>query len=65
MFCVQPIAVLLCPGWEKVQAVSDLLEELKVASILHSFIVLLGLGKDEAESIRIPKNCERSKISIA
>uniref|UniRef100_A0A3Q3EIQ7 RNA helicase n=1 Tax=Labrus bergylta TaxID=56723 RepID=A0A3Q3EIQ7_9LABR len=52
-----PIAVLLCPGWEKVQAVYDLLDETKVAHTLHPFVVLLGIGKDEAKTIRIPKNC--------
>lgn len=55
--------MLLCPGWEKVQAVYDLLEEIKVAPTLHPVIVLLGLGKDEAKAVRIPKNCERSTIS--
>lgn len=60
--CVQPIAVLLCPGWEKVQAVYDLLEEMKVAPTLHPIIVVLGVGKDEAKAVRIPKNCERSTI---
>ncbi|XP_070829066.1 putative ATP-dependent RNA helicase TDRD12 [Chaetodon trifascialis] len=52
-----PIAVLLCPGREKVQAVYDLLEELKVNPVLHPAIVLLGIGKDEAKAVRIPKNC--------
>ncbi|XP_045892826.1 putative ATP-dependent RNA helicase TDRD12 isoform X2 [Micropterus dolomieu] len=52
-----PIAVLLCPGWEKVQAVYDQLEELKVNTTLHPLIVLLGVGKDEAKAVRIPKNC--------
>ncbi|XP_070764009.1 putative ATP-dependent RNA helicase TDRD12 [Enoplosus armatus] len=52
-----PIAVLLCPGWEKVQAVYDQLEELKVGPTLHPVIVLLGVGKDEAKAVRIPKNC--------
>ncbi|XP_034540637.1 uncharacterized protein tdrd12 isoform X2 [Notolabrus celidotus] len=52
-----PIAVLLCPGWEKVQAVYDLLEETKVAQTLHPAIVLLGVGKDEAKAVKIPKNC--------
>ncbi|XP_069575745.1 putative ATP-dependent RNA helicase TDRD12 [Brachyistius frenatus] len=52
-----PIAVLLCPGWEKVQAVYDLLEESKVAHILHPVSVLLGIGKDEARAVKIPKNC--------
>ncbi|XP_059190875.1 putative ATP-dependent RNA helicase TDRD12 [Centropristis striata] len=52
-----PIAVLLCPGWEKVQAVYDLLEEMKVTTVLHPFSVLLGVGKDEAKAVKIPKNC--------
>ncbi|XP_035521694.1 putative ATP-dependent RNA helicase TDRD12 [Morone saxatilis] len=52
-----PIAVLLCPGWEKVQAVYDLLEELKVVPALHPAAVLLGIHKDEAKAVRIPKNC--------
>ncbi|XP_039989883.1 putative ATP-dependent RNA helicase TDRD12 isoform X2 [Xiphias gladius] len=52
-----PIAVLLCPGWERVQAVYDLLEESKIAQNLHPLIVLLGVGKDEAKTLRIPKNC--------
>uniref|UniRef100_A0A8C2Z2K6 RNA helicase n=1 Tax=Cyclopterus lumpus TaxID=8103 RepID=A0A8C2Z2K6_CYCLU len=52
-----PVAVLLCPGWEKVQAVYDLLEETSVAAVLHPVIVLIGVGKGEAEAVRIPKNC--------
>ncbi|XP_047451385.1 putative ATP-dependent RNA helicase TDRD12 isoform X2 [Mugil cephalus] len=52
-----PIAVVLCPGWEKVQVVYELLEESKVAHILHPVVVLLGTGKDEAKSVKIPKNC--------
>uniref|UniRef100_UPI0037E94DDE putative ATP-dependent RNA helicase TDRD12 n=1 Tax=Semicossyphus pulcher TaxID=241346 RepID=UPI0037E94DDE len=52
-----PIAVLLCPGWEKVQAVHDLLEEMKVTQTLHPAVVLLGVGKDEAKDVKIPKKC--------
>uniref|UniRef100_A0A3Q3J0H7 RNA helicase n=1 Tax=Monopterus albus TaxID=43700 RepID=A0A3Q3J0H7_MONAL len=52
-----PIAVLLCPGWEKAQMLYDLLEEIKVTHVLHPVIVLLGVGKDEAKSVKIPKNC--------
>uniref|UniRef100_A0A3B4WLS7 RNA helicase n=1 Tax=Seriola lalandi dorsalis TaxID=1841481 RepID=A0A3B4WLS7_SERLL len=52
-----PIAVLLCPGWEKVQSVYDLLEESKLAHTLHPVIVLLGAGADGAKTVRIPKNC--------
>uniref|UniRef100_A0A671U2Z6 RNA helicase n=1 Tax=Sparus aurata TaxID=8175 RepID=A0A671U2Z6_SPAAU len=52
-----PIAVLLCPGWEKIQAVYDLLEEMRVIQSLHPVTVLLGIGKDEPKAVRIPKNC--------
>lgn len=55
--------MLLCPGWEKVQVVHDLLEESKVAHILHPFIVLLGVGKDEAKTVKIPKNCQCQSAS--
>ncbi|CAK6977923.1 putative ATP-dependent RNA helicase TDRD12 [Scomber scombrus] len=52
-----PVAVLLCPGWEKVQTVFDLLEESRMIQTLHPAIALLGVGKDEPKSVRIPKNC--------
>uniref|UniRef100_A0A3Q2XDI4 RNA helicase n=1 Tax=Haplochromis burtoni TaxID=8153 RepID=A0A3Q2XDI4_HAPBU len=52
-----PIAVLLCPGWEKVQAVYDLLGVSKVSQKLYPTTVLLGINKDEAKSVKIPKNC--------
>ncbi|XP_029009073.1 putative ATP-dependent RNA helicase TDRD12 isoform X2 [Betta splendens] len=52
-----PVAVLLCPGWEKAQLVCDLLEEYKVAQILNPIIVLLGVGKEEAKNVRISKSC--------
>ncbi|XP_029908910.1 putative ATP-dependent RNA helicase TDRD12 isoform X2 [Myripristis murdjan] len=52
-----PVTVLVCPGWEKVQAVSDLLEENQVTHSLHPVTVLLGVGKDEAKAVKIPKNC--------
>lgn len=55
---LQPIAVLLCPGWEKVQTVHSLLEESNATRPLHPFMVLLGVGKDEAKAVKIPKNCE-------
>ncbi|XP_028264537.1 putative ATP-dependent RNA helicase TDRD12 [Parambassis ranga] len=52
-----PIVVLLCSGWEKVQVVYDFLEESKIIHILHPVVVLLGIGKDESKSVKIPKNC--------
>ncbi|XP_054897991.1 putative ATP-dependent RNA helicase TDRD12 [Poeciliopsis prolifica] len=52
-----PIAVLLCPGWEKAQMIYNLLEDSKVSQILHPIIVLVGIGKDEAKAVKFPKNC--------
>ncbi|XP_043979980.1 putative ATP-dependent RNA helicase TDRD12 isoform X2 [Gambusia affinis] len=52
-----PIAVLLCPGWEKAQMIYNLLEESKVSQTLHPIIVLVGIGKDEAKAVKFPKNC--------
>ncbi|XP_072241434.1 putative ATP-dependent RNA helicase TDRD12 [Leuresthes tenuis] len=52
-----PVAVVLCPGWERAQVVYNLLEESKVAKTLHPVIVILGIGKDEAKAVKIPKNC--------
>ncbi|AWP07948.1 putative ATP-dependent RNA helicase TDRD12 [Scophthalmus maximus] len=52
-----PIAVLLCPGWEKVQVVYDLLDDSKIAHVLHPVVALPGVEKDAAKTVRIPKNC--------
>uniref|UniRef100_A0A3Q3A4F7 RNA helicase n=1 Tax=Kryptolebias marmoratus TaxID=37003 RepID=A0A3Q3A4F7_KRYMA len=52
-----PIAVLLCPGWERAQMVYDMLEESKVSQTLHPVIILVGIGKNEAKAVKIPKNC--------
>ncbi|KAK5866824.1 hypothetical protein PBY51_011368 [Eleginops maclovinus] len=52
-----PMAVLLCPGWEKVMVMMELLEEMKLGSALHPVTLLLGIRKDEAKAVRIPKNC--------
>ncbi|XP_077453225.1 putative ATP-dependent RNA helicase TDRD12 [Stigmatopora argus] len=52
-----PVAVLLCPGWEKVQLVCDLLEESNVFQKFKPTSVLLGSGNDEAKGFKIPKDC--------
>lgn len=36
----------------------ELLEDTKVAATLHSATALLGVGKDEAKTFKIPKNCK-------
>lgn len=48
--------VLLCQGWKKAQVVYGLLEDMKVAPVLHPAILLLGVGKDEAKAVKIPKD---------
>ncbi|XP_013981048.2 putative ATP-dependent RNA helicase TDRD12 isoform X1 [Salmo salar] len=53
-----PIAVILCPGWEKAQTVIDLLEESQTVQVLHPMVILLGLGKDEAKTVKIQNNCQ-------
>ncbi|KAI4902699.1 hypothetical protein NFI96_028973 [Prochilodus magdalenae] len=53
-----PIAVILCPGWEKVQFVLELLEESQTVMNLHPAAVLIGLNKDEARNAKIQKNCQ-------
>ncbi|XP_041967032.1 putative ATP-dependent RNA helicase TDRD12 isoform X2 [Alosa sapidissima] len=53
-----PIAVILCPRWEKVQAVFDLLETCHAVHDLNPALVLLGQDRDEAKAFRIHKNCK-------
>lgn len=55
---LQPIAVILCPGWEKAQTVIDLLEESQTFQVLHPMVILLGLGKDEAKTVKIKNDCK-------
>ncbi|CAL8291911.1 unnamed protein product, partial [Boreogadus saida] len=52
-----PIAVILCPGWEKAQTVAEILDELQASHTFHPITVLLGMAKDEAKTVKIPKNC--------
>ncbi|TSK13375.1 AFG3-like protein 1 [Bagarius yarrelli] len=53
-----PLAVIICPGWEKVDSVLALLEESRAAVNLHPAAVLVGIGKDEAKQSKIPNNCQ-------
>ncbi|XP_051545297.1 putative ATP-dependent RNA helicase TDRD12 [Myxocyprinus asiaticus] len=55
--CTGPIAVILCPGWEKVQMVLELLEDSKATRNLHPTSVLLGLDQDEPKKAKIQRNC--------
>lgn len=40
----------------------ELLEEIKAAATLHPATALLGVGKDEAKTFKIPKNCESEPV---
>ncbi|MGH0116283.1 UNVERIFIED_CONTAM: hypothetical protein FKN15_003463 [Acipenser sinensis] len=55
---VKPIAVVLCPGWEKAQYVFDTLEEYKLFQPLNPMLILVGLCKEEAKNIKIQKGCQ-------
>ncbi|KAL1247878.1 hypothetical protein QQF64_023254 [Cirrhinus molitorella] len=52
-----PIAVILCPGWEKVQTVLELLEDSKATYNLHPTSVLLGVDQEEPTKFKIQRNC--------
>ncbi|KAK2834813.1 hypothetical protein Q7C36_015514 [Tachysurus vachellii] len=53
-----PIAVIVCPGWEKVESVLELLKESRAAVNLHPAAVLVGLSENEAKQTKIPNNCQ-------
>uniref|UniRef100_A0A671NWU2 RNA helicase n=1 Tax=Sinocyclocheilus anshuiensis TaxID=1608454 RepID=A0A671NWU2_9TELE len=53
-----PIAVILCPGWEKVQMVLELLEDSKATYNLHPTSVLLGVDQEEPKKFKIQRNCQ-------
>lgn len=50
--------MILCPGWEKVQTVLELLEDSKATNNLHPTSVLLGVDQEEPKKFKIPRNCE-------
>ncbi|XP_039512759.1 putative ATP-dependent RNA helicase TDRD12 [Pimephales promelas] len=53
-----PVAVILCPGWEKVQTVLELLEDSRATHSLRPTSALLGLDQDEPKKFKIPRNCQ-------
>uniref|UniRef100_A0A8C1Q9V6 RNA helicase n=1 Tax=Cyprinus carpio TaxID=7962 RepID=A0A8C1Q9V6_CYPCA len=53
-----PTAVILCPGWEKVQTLLELLEDSKATYNLHPTSVLLGVDQEEPKKFKIPRNCQ-------
>ncbi|XP_051739490.1 putative ATP-dependent RNA helicase TDRD12 isoform X1 [Ctenopharyngodon idella] len=53
-----PVAVILCPGWEKVQTVLEFLEDSRATQNLHPTSVLLGMDQDEPKKFKIQRNCQ-------
>ncbi|XP_036886714.1 putative ATP-dependent RNA helicase TDRD12 [Sturnira hondurensis] len=54
-----PLAVIVCPGWRKAQFVFELLGEYSVSSRpLHPMVLTIGLHKDEAKNVKLPRGCD-------
>ncbi|XP_058530596.1 putative ATP-dependent RNA helicase TDRD12 [Ochotona princeps] len=54
-----PLAVIVCPGWKKAQLIFDLLEDYSMSSRpLHPMLLTIGLHKDEAKNMKLPRGCE-------
>ncbi|XP_073416939.1 putative ATP-dependent RNA helicase TDRD12 isoform X2 [Dendrobates tinctorius] len=54
-----PHAVIVCPGWSKARSVYNLLMELsKCIRPLSPMLLLVGVKKDDVESINLRKPCE-------
>ncbi|KAG5200632.1 hypothetical protein JEQ12_005166 [Ovis aries] len=54
----KPLAVIVCPGWKKAQFIFELLGEY-IASCrpLHPVLLTIGLHKDEAKNMKLPRGC--------
>ncbi|XP_017522683.3 putative ATP-dependent RNA helicase TDRD12 isoform X2 [Manis javanica] len=54
-----PLAVIVCPGWKKAQFIFELLGDYTVSSrSLHPVLLTIGLHKDEAKNVKLPKGCD-------
>ncbi|XP_047567057.1 putative ATP-dependent RNA helicase TDRD12 isoform X6 [Lutra lutra] len=54
-----PLAVIVCPGWKKAQFIFELLEDYSTSSRpLHPMLLTIGLHKDEAKNMKLPRGCE-------
>ncbi|XP_025281014.1 putative ATP-dependent RNA helicase TDRD12 isoform X1 [Canis lupus baileyi] len=54
-----PLAVVVCPGWKKAQFIFELLEDYSMSSKpLHPVLLTIGLHKDEAKNMKLPKGCD-------
>lgn len=56
---LQPLAVIVCPGWKKAQFIFELLGDYGVSSRpLHPMLLTIGLHKDEAKNMKLPRGCK-------
>ncbi|XP_039087827.1 putative ATP-dependent RNA helicase TDRD12 [Hyaena hyaena] len=54
-----PLAVIVCPGWKKAQFIFELLGDYGASSRpLHPMLLTIGLHKDEAKNMKLPRGCD-------
>ncbi|XP_055992076.1 putative ATP-dependent RNA helicase TDRD12 [Sorex fumeus] len=54
-----PLAVIVCPGWKKAQFIFELLGDYNLSSKpLHPMLLTIGLHKDEAKNMKLPRGCD-------
>ncbi|XP_023439450.2 putative ATP-dependent RNA helicase TDRD12 [Dasypus novemcinctus] len=54
-----PLAVMVCPGWKKAQFIFELLGDYSTSSRpLHPVLLTIGLHKDEAKNMKLPRGCD-------
>ncbi|XP_066205270.1 putative ATP-dependent RNA helicase TDRD12 isoform X2 [Saccopteryx leptura] len=54
-----PLAVIVCPGWKKAQFIFELLGDYSMFSRpLHPMLLTIGLHKDEAKNMKLPRGCD-------
>ncbi|XP_023582709.1 putative ATP-dependent RNA helicase TDRD12 [Trichechus manatus latirostris] len=54
-----PLAVIVCPGWKKAQFIFQLLGDYSMSSRpLHPMLLTIGLHKDEAKNMKLPRGCD-------
>ena len=55
----------MCPGWKKAQFIFELLGDY-IASCrpLHPVLLTIGLRKDEAKNMKLPRGCKQPVQAI-
>ena len=57
---LQPLAVIVCPGWKKAQFIFELLGDYSASCRpLHPVLLTIGLHKDEAKNMKLPRGCKQ------